>query len=270
MQRGCEPREQHRFEVAAPVADRSPAEPPRQRKRPHCPQLRPYSVAGPHVRVLLVTDPGGAEQERRHRGRRRRGRPAGPECPGRHVDADRPQRQEQVQRPAKRHIRPGHQTHCAGQDRGEALVVKETAATPHRGTETSWSAAACPARSCEVRRAAPSARCIELSFRYGSPIVSARRLTRFQQTAATTSSHGNHEAARPPASRGGRTAGRVISDARAGLASVTVTGSTVAGIARACVTRSEALAPGGRSPRRCCQPPVRRRSSPCRWRPRAP
>jgi hypothetical protein len=117
--------QQDRFEVAAPVADRSPAPAPCERQRPRRPQLRPDAEPRPHVGVLLVADPRGAHQERSHRGRGGRRRPARPERAGRQVDADRPQRQKQVQRPAKRHVRPDQQAERAGEDGGQALVVKE-------------------------------------------------------------------------------------------------------------------------------------------------
>src|SRR5262249_58399232 len=90
-----------------------------------------------------------------------------------------------------------------------------------------------PARSCGVANRTICS-CIELSFRYGTPIVSARRVTRFQQTAAPTSNHGNHDAVRPTGSLGGRTARRVTAGARAGRVPTAVTRSTasVTSIAR--------------------------------------
>ena len=56
--------------------DRPPAKAPRQRQRHRRPQLGPHPEPGPDVRVLLVADPGRADQERRHRGRRGGGRSA--------------------------------------------------------------------------------------------------------------------------------------------------------------------------------------------------
>ena len=125
MQRDRERREKDSSEVAAPVADRPPAKAPRERQGPLRPQLRPHAEPRPHVGVLLVPDPGGAHQERGHRGRSGRRPAARAEQAGRNVDADRPQRKKQIQRPAKRHVRSGQQTDRAGEDRGEALIVQE-------------------------------------------------------------------------------------------------------------------------------------------------
>ena len=92
-----------------------------------------------------------------------------------------------------------------------------------------------PARSCAVANRTICS-CSELSFRYATPTVSARRLARFQPTAAATIDHGHHAAVRPPLSPVDRTANHAITDARAGRAPAAVTRSTgarVAGVARA-------------------------------------
>src|ERR1019366_6530735 len=91
----------------------------------------------------------------------------------------------------------------------------------------------CPARSCAVANRTICS-CIVLSLKYATLSVSARRFTRFHPTAAATTGHGHHTADRPPPSAGGRTASRVIADARSGRAPAILTrspGPRVAGAA---------------------------------------
>ena len=106
----------------AVACHRPPAEPPRERKHPHPPQLAPGPGAAPDVAPELVAEPRRAREQRRDR-RRDGGRPrieieqARPP-----VHGERPQREQQVQRPLER--RGAERDGGVGrQDVREALIV---------------------------------------------------------------------------------------------------------------------------------------------------
>ena len=99
-------------------------EAPRQRQRPRRPQLRPHAVADPDVRLRLVADAGGRREEGRHRRRRRRRPAAQAEQAAAPVHRDRPQGEQQVQRPAEHGVGVEHRPERARDHGGQALVVQ--------------------------------------------------------------------------------------------------------------------------------------------------
>ena len=58
--RDREREERERAEEVPALADVAPAERPRQRQRPHRPELRPQAAADPHVALVLVAVAGDA------------------------------------------------------------------------------------------------------------------------------------------------------------------------------------------------------------------
>ncbi len=100
-------------------------EAPRQRQRPRRPELGPHAVTDPDVGLRLVADAGGRGEEGRHRGGRGGGPAAQPEQPAAPVDGERPQREEEVERPAEDGVGIDGRADQAGHHGRQALVVQE-------------------------------------------------------------------------------------------------------------------------------------------------
>ena len=112
-------------EGAAQRRQRPVGEAPRQRERPRGPELGPHPEAHPHVGLGLVPDAGGRGEERRDRGRRCGGPAAQPEEPSAPVDGDRPEGQEQIERPAEHRVGVHHRADEPRDHGRQALVVEE-------------------------------------------------------------------------------------------------------------------------------------------------
>ena len=122
-----------------PVAIACHAQPPGERQCPHPPELCPRARATPHVAPPLVAQSRCAREERGEGGRGRGGPPAEAEETPRRVDRDRPERQQQVERPAGtcRHRRraTGWRSRCAAAtDSGGSDSLPETGTGTTRRT----------------------------------------------------------------------------------------------------------------------------------------
>src|SRR6202044_2229964 len=93
--------------VVLAARDGPPRESPRERQKPHRPQLRVHPVALPGVAAVLVAVPRSADEERTDGGGRRGGPPAPVEEARAEVDGDRPEREQQVEEPEERRLIAG-------------------------------------------------------------------------------------------------------------------------------------------------------------------
>ena len=116
---------QDRSADGVPRVEGAVRESPGERERPRRPQLGPHAVAAPDVRHVLVADSGGRGQQRRDGGGRGGGPAAQTEQARRPVDDERPQRQQQVHRPAEHGVGVDERAEEAGGHRRQALVVQE-------------------------------------------------------------------------------------------------------------------------------------------------
>ena len=125
VQRDGEHDEHDRAERGAQRPQGPEREAPGEGEGPRRPQLGPHPVAHPDVGLGLVPDPGRRREERRHGGGRR-GRPtAEAEQAGAPVHTDRPQGEQEVERPAKDRVGVEGGAEEAGRHGREALVVQE-------------------------------------------------------------------------------------------------------------------------------------------------
>ncbi len=88
---------------------------PGERQRPRRPELGPDPVADPDVGLGLVADPGRRRDERGDGGGGRRRPTSESEDPAAPVDGHRPQRQQEVERPAKSGVGVDHRAQGAGE-----------------------------------------------------------------------------------------------------------------------------------------------------------
>lgn len=138
----------------------------------HPPQLRPHPVPAPQVAPPLVAEPRLAHEQRRHQGCGARGPSPPPHQPPAEVHGDRPKREEQVQGPRDRLVRPGQHREVSRSGRAEG--------SGRDGTSTSR--ARCPGTPVErqVPRLDPVVRPLDHravdrgAFRFWTGVASAR------------------------------------------------------------------------------------------------
>ena len=107
------------------ATDRSPAEPPRQGKEPHPPELGPDAESSPRVAAVLVAIARDAHDQRREQRRSCRGPTFPTEEPGPEVDAHRPAREQEIEGSREGPVRSDREREVRRQGVREALIVVE-------------------------------------------------------------------------------------------------------------------------------------------------